>query len=144
LDQPGVTFHGRVGQRELYKEWLKSGIYIYETNFFETSNIASQEAQAMGAVPVFSPIFAQKENIKHGIAVEGNANDPLTHARFAAELVKLATQPELQELIRKPMMAWARKRFDWENFVTQWELEAEGKREEFEKLYDFPVQLPKE
>ncbi len=141
LNQPGVTFHGRVSQNELYREWFKSGIYIYETDFFETSNIASQEAQAMGAVPVFSPIFAQKENIKHGIGIEGGKNDPLTHARFAAELVRLATNPRLQDQIRKPMMTWARKRFNWENFVTQWEMEAKGERKKFEKQSDFPVQL---
>lgn len=141
LNQPGVIFHGRVSQPELYREWFKSGIYIYETNFFETSNIASQEAQAMGAIPVFSPIYAQQENIKHGIGVEGSADDPLTHARFGAELVRLALQPELQEKIRTPMMEWARKRFNWENFVTQWELEAQGKRKEFEEQFEFPVQL---
>lgn len=141
LDQPGVTFHGRVSQNELYKEWFKSGIYIYETNFFETSNIASQEAQAMGAVPVFSPIYAQGENIKHGIAIEGDSLDPLTQSRFAAELVRLATRPQLQEEIRPNMMAWARKRFDWEVMVTQIELEAQNKRKEFEERYDFPIQL---
>ena len=141
LKQPGVTFHGRVSQNELYEEWFKSGIYIYETNFFETSNIASQEAQAMGAIPVFSPVFAQGENIKHGIGVEGDSNDPLTNDRFAAELVKLATHPEVQEQIRPEMMAWARKRFDWENFVTQWEYEARGRRKDFERKNKFPEQL---
>lgn len=144
LKQPGVVFHGRVPQNELYQEWLKSGIYIYETNFFETSNIASQEAQAMGAIPVFSPIYAQFENIKHGVGVEGDSNDPLTHSRFAAELVRLASQPELQDTIREPMMAWARKRFDWENFVTQWECEAMGDRKLYEKWHEFPVQIEEE
>lgn len=138
---PGVVFHGRVSQPDLYREWMKSGIYVYITDFFETSNIASQEAQAMGAVPVFSPVFAQKENIRHGIGVEGKSEDPLTIARAAAEVVRLALQPELQEGIRYPMISWARKRFDWEVFVTQWILEAQEKREEFEKQFDFPEQL---
>lgn len=141
LDQPGVTFHGRVSQNVLYEEWLKSGIYIYETNFFETSNIASMEAQAMGAVPVFSPIFAQAENIQWGTPIYGESFDPETQSRFAIELVRLAKRTQLQDKIRPDMMAWARKRFDWEVFVTQWELEAEGKREEFERRYDFPSQL---
>lgn len=141
LKMPGVTFHGRVSQNELYEEWFKSGIYIYETNFFETSNIASQEAQAMGAVPVFSPIFAQAENIKWGIGVEGDSTDPLTHDRFAAELVRLSMQPQLQKEIREDMMPWARKQFTWERMITQWVDEAENKRDKFEKEYDFPSQL---
>ena len=141
LSQPGVTFHGRVSQNELYQEWMKSGIYIYETNFYETSNIASMEAQAMGAVPIFSPIFAQGENIKFGIGIEGDSYEPLTQSRFAAELTRLATRVQLQEEIRPAMMKWARKRFDWEVMVTQWIFEAEGKRKEFESQYDFPSQL---
>jgi len=141
LDQPGVTFHGRVSQPDLYREWFKSGMYIYETNFFETSNISSQEAQSMGAVPVFSPIYAQGENIKYGIAIEGDSYESLTQARFAAELVRLATRPQLQEQIRPEMMAWARKRFTWERMVSQWIYEAEGKRKQFEKEFDFPEQL---
>lgn len=138
---PGVTFHGRVSQPDLYREWMKSGIYVYITDFFETSNIASMEAQAMGAVPVFSPIYAQGENIKHGIGIEGKSEDPLTIARAAAEIVRLAEQPELQEKIRLEMQSWAKERFDWENFVFQWECEAFGDRRQFELQYDFPEQL---
>ena len=141
LNQPGVFFHGRVSQNELYEEWFKSGIYIYETNFFETSNIASMEAQACGAVPVYSPIFAQYENIKWGVPIQGDSYDAETNSRFAEELARVASRPQIQESIRPEMMAWARKRFDWEVFVTQWELEAQGKRKEFEKQYEFPVQI---
>lgn len=141
LKQPGVHFHGRVSQNELYKHWFSTGIWIYITNFFETSNITGMEAQAMGAIPVFSPIFAQGENIKHGVGIEGDAKAPLTLARAAAEVVRLVTQTQLQEQIRLEMMPWARKRFTWEVFVDQWILEAQGKRKEFEKKYEFPVQL---
>lgn len=117
----GITFHGRIPQPELYREWFKSGIYLYITDFFETSNIASMEAQSMGAVPVFSPVFAQGENIQHGIGIEGKSDDPLTLSRAAAEVVRLAQHPELQEVIRKQMMPWARQEFTWEKFVDQWE-----------------------
>lgn len=120
-DQKNVYLHGRISQPDLYREWFKSGIYCYETNFWETSHISGQEAQCMGAIPVFSPVWGQAENISHGIAVAGDANDPLTQARFAAELVRLALDPHLQASIRFPMMRESRKRFDWENWVTQWE-----------------------
>ena len=117
----GVYSHGRLPQAELIREWFKSGIYFYVTDFFETSNISSMEAQACGAVPVFSPIFAQGENIKHGVGVFGESNDPLTISRAAAEIARLALQPQLQEQIRPEMMAWARERFNWERWVDQWE-----------------------
>lgn len=141
LKQDNVFFHGRINQRQLMREWFKSGVYMYITNFFETSHISGMEAQACGAVPIFSPVFAQKENILHGIAVEGDAKEGLTIAKAAAELVRLCCLPREAERIRQEMMPWARGRFDWENFVTQWIDEASNQREEFEKCYPFPSQL---
>lgn len=141
LKQEGVYFHGRINQKQLMREWFRSNVYLYITNFFETSHISGMEAQACGAIPVFSPIFAQQENLRHGVAVEGKAEDPLTIARAAGELVKLMALPEEQAKIREEMMPWARERFDWDVFVEQWILEAEKNREGFEARYAFPTQL---
>lgn len=141
MGQSGVIFHGRIGQTQLYQEWLKSGIWVYQTNFYETSCITSMEAQALGAAPIFSPIGALSENIEHGVAVAGDCNDPLTNARFASEIVRLATDHQLQERIRKPMMPWARERFSWEVFVDQWLAEARGELWPQEK---FPFQIARE
>lgn len=141
IDLPGVHFEGRINQPQLMEEWFKSGIYLYITNFFETSHISGMEAQACGAVPVFSPVYAQKENIKNGIGVMGDATDDLTIARAAVEVVRLALDTKLQDQFRVEMMPWARERFDWEVFVSQWEFEARNMRDSFEGSYDFPEQL---
>ena len=122
--QSGVYWHGRVTQNQLYEEWFKSGIWVYETNFAETSCITCMEAQAMGAIPIFSPVWAQGENIGHGIAISGDPDNPLTHARFAAEIIRLALNPNLQESIRGEMMPWARKRYNWERMIDLWESKA--------------------
>ena len=37
FEKQGIFWHGRVSQRELYQEWLKSAIWLYQTNFLETS-----------------------------------------------------------------------------------------------------------
>lgn len=141
LKQPNVYFHGRISQKQLMKEWMKTSVWIYITNFFETSCITCMEAQAMGAIPLFSPIYAQGENVKHGVAIQGNADDPLTIAKAAGELVRLMLLPEEQEKFRPEMMVYSRLRFTWDRFVQQWIYEAQDKRKEFEKAYDFPVQL---
>ena len=142
FDTPGFTFGGRISQKKLYEEWFSSGIWLYCTNFNETSCISCMEAQAMGAIPVTNPVYALRENVKSGVFVEGDAdNDELMQSRMAMEIVKLALNPKLQDEIRAEMMPVARKRFDWEVFVTQWELEAQSKRKEFEKQYEFPRQL---
>lgn len=141
LKQDNVYFHGRINQKQLMREWFKSNVYLYITNFFETSHISGMEAQACGAIPIFSPIYAQAENIRYGMAVEGDAKEQLTIARAAGELIKLMQLPEQQQAIREPMMAWARDRFDWEQFVDQWTKEARGERKVYEAYHDFPAQL---
>ena len=84
--------------------------------------ITCMEAQAMGAVPVINPVWAQGENTHFGIHIQGKPySDTLTQARFAAEVAALCVNKDLQERIRKEMMPDARKRWSWENFVDQWE-----------------------
>ena len=120
--QPGVTWHGRVSQRQLYHEWLMSGLWCYQTNFSETSCITCMEAQALGAIPITNPYWALGENVTYGVFIEGDAyGDPLTQARYAAEIVRLANAPDVQAQIRADMMPWARTQFNWERYVDQWE-----------------------
>jgi glycosyltransferase involved in cell wall biosynthesis len=122
LDQPGVTWHGRVDQPTLYREWLKTALWPYQTNFTETSCITSMEAQALGAVPIYNPIWALKHNVVAGLMIRGDAyGDALVRARYAAAIAKLSRDPALQDAIRAPMMLEARQRFNWERVVDQWE-----------------------
>ena len=118
MNLPGVTWHGRVPQHELYREWLKTGIWLYQTNFFETSAITCMESQALGAIPITHPVGALIDNVKFGTFIEGDAFNNLNNAKYAAELV-IMSNPELQESIRHDMMEWARMRFNWERIVDQ-------------------------
>jgi glycosyltransferase involved in cell wall biosynthesis len=127
LKLPGVYWHDRVDQVELYRQWMESGIWLYITNFPETSCISCMEAQAMGAIPVLSPVYAQGENTNFGIQISGEPDEPLTHARAAMEVVNLANNETIQNDIRKAMMPWARDRYDWEKMVDLWEARAEDK-----------------
>lgn len=125
--QDGVFLKGRIPQRELYQEWLKTGIWCYQTNFSETSCITSMEAQALGAIPITNPYWALAENVMNGIFIDGDAyNDRLIQSRYAGEIVRLALDTQLQDRIRPQMMNDARCRFNWERFVDQWENELLG------------------
>ena len=128
---PGVHWRGRVDQLTLYREWLSAGLWVYPTGFFETSCITCMEAQALGAVPLVTPIGALIDNVQHGAWVPGPIAEPLTLARFAAELVRYtADGGRLQARVRPEMMRWARSRFNWEVVADQWEgwlgVQAEG------------------
>jgi len=119
--KPNVFTHGRVPQRDLYKEWLKTGIWLYQTNFFETSCITSMESQALGAIPITRPYGALSNNVKHGIFIQGDAYSELNKAKYMAELINVANSPEYQESIRPEMMNYARVKFNWERIVDQWD-----------------------
>ena len=121
MQQPGVVHHGRKPQAALLTEWMKSGIWCHPSNFTETSCITSMDAQACGAIPLTTPLWAVAENVKHGVFVEGDVRDELVRSRYVLELTRLALDPERQERIREDMMPWALRQFDWERFVDQWE-----------------------
>jgi len=121
LEQPGVHYHGRTGQRDLLREWFKAGLWVHPSNFTETSCITCMDAQACGAIPVTSPVWAVSENVEHGVFIEGNVKQTMIQARYVFETFKLLVQPELQDQIRSAMMPWALDRFDWDIFARQWE-----------------------
>lgn len=122
LKGPGIVWHGRMPQADLYREWAKSGLWVYPcSRFRETSCITSMEAQALGAVPVVSPLWAVGENVHYGVAVDGDHGDSLTIARFVSSVVALLQDPGRQEAIRREMMPEARRIFTYERFVDQYE-----------------------
>lgn len=121
FDHPGITYHGRTPQPELLREWFKAGIWCHPSNFTETSCITCMDAQACGAIPVTSPVWAISENVQHGFFIEGNVKNPLVRARYIHSVFSLALQPNLQDQIRGESMPWALDEFDWANFTGQWE-----------------------
>lgn len=138
LDAKNVINHGRISQRELYKEIFSAGIWLYPTEFGETSCINCMEAQAMGAVPLTNPYAALASNVDHGVVIQGwPYRDHLTQCRYVGELVKLAQQPALQDYMREEMMRQARWRFNWERIVDQWVNWIEGLPEKPTSQFQF-------
>jgi glycosyltransferase involved in cell wall biosynthesis len=130
IEQTGAMWHGRTPQKELAKAFMQSAICahpnIWHGRAGETSCISSMEAQAYGAIPITYPTWAIAENVEHGVFIQGSPEEePMSRAKFVFEIVKMMLDPERQETIRREMMPWARKRFDWGNFVVQWERWAE-------------------
>jgi len=139
IQKTGAKMHGRISQNQLYREWFKTGINVYCTDFFESGWISGVESMAMGAIPVISPIYCQGEITEHGVGIHGPPDDPLTISKFAVEVAMLAKDAARQEKIRQEMMPAVRKRFDWNNFVTGW---CEAAEEDFAKAQNKTVFLP--
>ena len=118
VKQPGITYHDRTPQVDLYREWAKAGIWCHPTNFSETSCITCMDAQAMGAIPITNPYWALKDNVKHGVFIPGDAKtDKLVQARYVEAVVRLAESSGFQDSMRDEMMQWARMQFNWERVV---------------------------
>ena len=120
LIQPGITWKGRMGQIELYEEWLSAGIWWYPTNWPETSCITCMDAQACGAIPVCTDYWALKQNVFRGFKYPGlPQKDAYLRSRMVHDVIELLQNPEEQDRIRETMMPEARETFDWDNFARQ-------------------------
>ena len=144
LDQPGVVWHDRVGQTELWKEWAKTNIFFHPTDFPETSMITCMEAQACGAWPVVNNFWAPKWNVLAGEKFDGIPQENrVVRALMIERVIDLLLSPEKfaldavngewkdngpwrdEEWVslpsdRRQMMMDARERFDWSNIAAQW------------------------
>lgn len=122
LGQPGITWGGRVSQKQLYDEYMQAGLWVYPTEFAETSCINCMDAQACGAVPVTNPFWALGQNVRHGVFIEGQPwQDALTRARYALEIVRLMANPADQDILRRDMALDSLMTQNWERVVDQYE-----------------------
>jgi glycosyltransferase involved in cell wall biosynthesis len=121
MDRGGITWHGRVGKGKLWAGHRKSNIWLYPTWFPEAGVVSAQEAQALGAIPICPPSYGLAEKVRHGVWVAGNPADPVIRDRYVAAVLRLVADGELCESIRRDMMPWARREFDWERIVDHHE-----------------------
>lgn len=120
-NHPGIKWHGRVDQKTLYGMWFKSGIWCYPTMFTETSCITCLDAQACGAIPITNPLWALRNNVRHGVFIQGAVDDDaLIQARYVEAIISLANNPALQDEIRSQMIPHIRAIYNWDMFVQDW------------------------
>lgn len=141
MKQKGVFDHGRVGHKELIKEFYKSGIYAYPAHFEEISCISAMKAQACGCVALTTNFAALNETNKYGLKVEGKAGEGDTNERFKKILIKLLKDPKLQDEFRQKTLGhveewgWDKVAKDWDkNVLTLKKFEYKD-LEDFKKLY---------
>lgn len=116
-----VTFHGRVGQRRLSEEFLRSKVFAYPTSWPETSCIAAMEAQAAECVPVATHIAALGETIRHGITLHGPPSSKRYKTEFVSVVSELLSNKERHSAIVIPGRRWALANLSWTGVAEQWE-----------------------
>lgn len=124
LKQDGVTWLGRLPQDELYEEWLSANLWLYPSDWPETSCVTCMDAQACGAVPVTTNYWALEPNVQWGWKLNGlpQRSDLLKHQWLDLLFTAYeASQKPGFETYRRQMMRWARREFDWDKVMGQYE-----------------------
>lgn len=118
-----IRFRGGLRHAELAQELASFDLWLYPTDFPETSCIAAMEAQAAGLPVVTSRRYALQETVLHGetgALVEGSVGTPAYVNRFAGAVVNLLKDPDR----RRRMGARARERmlteFTWDRVAVRW------------------------
>jgi glycosyltransferase involved in cell wall biosynthesis len=92
--QPGVTWHGRIGQRELAQRAMETQFWVYPSKlpeelgggeWHETFCITALEMQAAGVIPVMAGVGALPERFYFG----GMSDGPLSLGFVLDELERL-------------------------------------------------------
>lgn len=102
--QDGIEWHGRIGQKQLARELMKSGGLFYPGphSFEETFCISALEAQAAGCIPVTRDNGALPETNKYG---------PVLSTRYATVIdyaLALKDTSQSGEDARAVMATWAK------------------------------------
>jgi glycosyltransferase involved in cell wall biosynthesis len=126
MSQEGITHHGRVSHEELAKEFSKSGVFAYPTDFQEISCQNAMTAQIYGAVPVVTNYAALKETVEFGKKVDADITSLEGKELYLNELVEALGNDKWQEEERAKMIPWAKEKFTWDKVAKQW-------KEQFEK-----------
>lgn len=120
-ETPGVVYHGRVGQHELAKAQLASKVWMYPTDFTETSCITAMESQAAGCVPVTTALAALEETVHHGIVIKGKNSQPDYQDLYVSEVVKLLKDDEHREKFARAARKEALRRHPWSRVASEWQ-----------------------
>lgn len=118
MNQPGIYENGRVGHKQLAKEFAKSGVYAYPSFFEEISCISAMKAQASGCVPVTTDYAALAETVKTGIKIKGKAGD--NNEEFKKSLIEILKDEKRQEEYREELLN-NKSIFSWELVAKQWQ-----------------------
>lgn len=118
-----VRFRGGLPQWELARELSSFDLWLYPTDFPETSCIAAMEAQAAGVPVITSARYALQETVDNGrtgILVAGPVGSDVYVAHFVEAAVRLLRDPQA----RRAMGERARQRilaeFTWSRVAERW------------------------
>jgi glycosyltransferase involved in cell wall biosynthesis len=122
MDQPGILARNiRLDQQEIWTQFRQGGVWVYPTEFDETSCINAMKAQCAGAIPVVTETGALAETVQWGTIIK--AKNIYTNSIAQGEFVDAVEQQLVapDENQRGQMMRWAKAHFDWRPVAANWD-----------------------
>jgi len=105
IEDIGIMPMKWLGPQEIADETLRASLFTYPSVHRENLPMVCMKAQRGGAVPVVICAGGMDETIQWGYKChDGN---------FVENVIAMLRQPAQQQIIREPMMEWA-KQFTWE------------------------------
>jgi len=120
-----VHYHGRVGQDQLAKEFMRSAVLAYPCIFEESFCITALEAMAAGCVVLSSDYWALGDTVKNaGILLPMQDNRNTVHTEeyrndWVNNCIQLLTNNKKIKMWRNKGYERV-KRFTWEAVALQW------------------------
>lgn len=118
--QAGIIYHGRVGQSELARAFLSSHLWLYPTDFLETSCITAMEARAAGCHAVVTRCGALPETFPEAHFVPGPTWKSHYDECFLREVRKIVQEPlRKPELVGPAPKRWSKIALQWNDLVAE-------------------------
>lgn len=119
-----VMFRGGLRQPDLARELTEFDLWLYPTDFPETSCIAAMEAQAAGLPVVTSRRFALRETIHDGhtgILIDGPVGSQAYVERFATAAIDLLKDHERRTAMGRAARERMLTEFTWDKVIGKWD-----------------------
>ncbi len=121
FDEPGVYYHGLVGQRKLARFISGCGFSINLQSREEPFGIVIPESMKAGCIVIASPVGAYPEMIQHGhngFLNSGDPVDPKTIEKAADLILALVQHPDYLEFVRNNAIYTP---MNWQTLAKAWE-----------------------
>jgi glycosyltransferase involved in cell wall biosynthesis len=115
-----IHYKGKLDQKDLVLEFIKSDIWLYPTSFSETYCMSGLEALRSGCYCIATNLAALKDTIgDRGVLIDGDAKNPEIKQIFLNEVRKVLTNDDLKISLQKKAFEWAKTQ-TWNKVGKEW------------------------
>ena len=119
-----ISHVGALTKKNLYKLYQESKLFLYPTNFYETSCITAMETQMCGLPMITSRRGALPETLgkDSGVIIDGLANSEEYTNKFVEEAWRLMNDEVAYKKCQIAGYEYV-KQYDWDKVAVQWDKE---------------------